>query len=176
MLALVLLSLALALGEMRLLYVIGSNDPANSLRISNQVYSVMVVLAIVRMRSAVWPRFINVRENTFGLYLTHAIALRFVVSAMTHAHVYPVASSTWEASMDALAFATAMFVITYAGSLVVVRTMMAHRSLRWAIGLPVKRITLERTINTSIPNKTISSQLPLGSASSFEHRPSRATG
>jgi len=175
-LALVLLSLALALVEMRLLCVIGSNDPANSLRISNQVYSVMVVLAIVRMRSAVWPRFINVRENTFGLYLTHAIALRFVVSAMTHAHVYPVASSTWEASMDALAFATAMFVITYAGSLVVVRTMMAHRSLRWAIGLPVKRITLERTINTSIPNKTISSQLPLGSASSFEHRPSRATG
>ncbi len=95
MLCLIVLALTLALAESKLLSSLGSIDPMNSLRISNQIYSVVVVMGIVKVKGAMWPRFVDVRKHTFGLYLTHAFG--FAVLTVVLKPILPrwVALSMW---------------------------------------------------------------------------------
>lgn len=58
----------------------GNTDPLNTLRISNQAYSVAVVLAIFKARRAVSPRALNVRSTTFGIYLSHSVILGLAIN------------------------------------------------------------------------------------------------
>lgn len=55
-------------------------DGSNSLRISNQVYAVLVALLIVKYKGRLYPRSLNVRAETFGIFLLHPILLE--VSAL----------------------------------------------------------------------------------------------
>ena len=77
--------------ETAILWTHHSPDALNSLRIGNQIYSVLIVILLLRIRSRSWPAFINVAETTYGVYLTHgavmtvifAIAMKMV---MVHGH------------------------------------------------------------------------------------------
>lgn len=139
LLGLTLFTLMLALAETKLLVALGSMDPVNTLRIGNQLYSLVAVLAIVKVKRSLWPRFVDVREHTFGLYLTHTVALALICSALKRLLSRFNALSWGESNGGALVLIPSVFVLTYLGCLVVVGAFRSNRTLRWTVGLPVRR-------------------------------------
>ncbi|HVT98990.1 MAG TPA: acyltransferase [Acidobacteriaceae bacterium] len=135
MIALILVTNVLALGEARLLVSRHSEDALNTLRITNQLASIVVVLGIVKLKRAVWPRFVDVRAHTYGLYLTHMVALvlfRFViVRALPHFISVDLVNS----SRAIFVLLPLTFVAVYGGSLFIVKFMLSHKRLRWAVGV-----------------------------------------
>jgi hypothetical protein len=53
-------------------------DDTNSLRFGNQIYSVLIVILLVRIQRRTWPAFVNVPETTYGIYHSHDMVLGFV--------------------------------------------------------------------------------------------------
>lgn len=154
MLGLIVLTLTLAMAESKLLYTIGSIDPANTLRISNQVYSVVVVLAIMKVKRSLWPRFMDVRKHTFGLYLTHTICLALMVRVLRQALPYCASYGTWNETAKISFLIPVMFCLTYASCLLVVKALLANPHLRWTVGLPAQgKAGIARTLELSV-NKT----------------------
>ena len=140
MLGLILLTLALALAESKLLYALGSIAPMDTLRISNQIYSVVMVLGIVKVKHTLWPRFVDVRKHTFGLYLTHIFGLALVGAALKVILPYCAPLSRWRESTEGLLLMLVMFCLTYAGCLLAVRALLSNPSLRWVVGLPAQSV------------------------------------
>ena len=66
---------ALSFWEARLLRQLGSADPLNTLRVSNQIFSILVVFCLCKLPWATWPRFVDVPRHVFGIYLSHAFLL-----------------------------------------------------------------------------------------------------
>jgi peptidoglycan/LPS O-acetylase OafA/YrhL len=147
MLGLILLALVLALAESKLLYALGSIDPLNTLRISNQLYSVVVVLGILKVKRALWPRFVDVRKHTFGLYLTHTAGIALLGAAFRRLLPYFAPLSRWRESTEGLLLILVMFCLTYAGCLLAVRALLSNPSLRWVVGLPAQSAArIEHTV------------------------------
>jgi peptidoglycan/LPS O-acetylase OafA/YrhL len=135
MVGLIVLTNALALGEAKLLFSLHSVDPLNTLRITNQLASVVVVLGILKLKHAVWPRFVEVRAHTFGLYLTHTIALALLLPVLVRILPLIAPWEYWRSLPSAMVLLPVMFVLAYGGSLLVVRCMLAQPRLHWAVGL-----------------------------------------
>lgn len=135
MLGLIVLTLALALAESKFLTSLGSIDPMNSLRISNQIYSVVVALGIVKVKRALWPRFVDVRKHTFGLYLTHVFGLGVLTVALKRILPHWAALSIWRESTVGLLLILAIFCLTYAGCLLAVKALLSNPRLRWTVGV-----------------------------------------
>jgi hypothetical protein len=119
--------------EIHLLVRLHSVDPLNSLRLSNQLYSISVVLLFSRITIPTWPRFLNVRESIFGVYLaqdpinmTVAFALKWVSLNMldTFCHTTLGVLCTW-----GLRFAL-VYTFTLSITIFAARTS----SLRWMVG------------------------------------------
>ena len=133
MTGLVALTLALATAESWLLFVSGSGDPTNSLRISNQLYSVIAVLAIMKFDKALWPSWINVREHTFGLYLTHGVVLA-AVRALAAPVIIKVGPLLGAVDSEMI-FVPVLFFFTYGSCLLLVRGLLSVGHLRWSVGI-----------------------------------------
>jgi surface polysaccharide O-acyltransferase-like enzyme len=73
--ALTVLTGSIAFGEGRLLNRLHAPDPLNGMRLSAQIFSVVAALMLFKFRAPTFPRFINVRAHTFGVYLIHPIVL-----------------------------------------------------------------------------------------------------
>lgn len=134
LIALILLTMALATAESTVLLAMGSIDPTNTLRISNQIYSLLAVLAIVKVRRPLWPRTMKVREYTFGLYLTQTVFLFLLVQILNHAIPHLPAAFSLKHGSVALMAIPFIFLFTYAGCFAIVRFLMARPKLRWIVG------------------------------------------
>jgi len=82
----------IAVVETFILKAHNSPDEYNSLRFGNQIYSVLIVILLLRIKRRSWPAFINVAETTYGVYLIHGmvITLTFGVAmrmVMVHGHL-----------------------------------------------------------------------------------------
>ena len=64
-----------ALLETRVMILQHNDDYLNTLRLSNQVFSVVMVILLVRVQRVTWPKFMDVGAYTYGIYLTHTIIL-----------------------------------------------------------------------------------------------------
>ncbi|HEY1501162.1 MAG TPA: acyltransferase [Acidobacteriaceae bacterium] len=170
MLSLIALAIVLAIGEAKMLVSLQSADPMNTLRITNQVFSVLVVLAIMKLRHAAWPRFVDVRRHTFGLYLTHPIGLAAIKQLL------PViaAAAFWGTPIGAALSLPIAFIITYGGCLLVVRTLLACPWLRWTVGLAGAKdsatarrahqgenLAIRRPLSSGLPLETTETLVPL---------------
>lgn len=71
-----------AFAESRILVHTEAIDSANTLRLTNQAYSIAVVLMIMKIRRVTWPHFMNVRRYTFGIYLSHTVMLDGILSCL----------------------------------------------------------------------------------------------
>jgi len=76
-------SFALALVEAKMLAPRTGNF-LNTIRISNQVYSLVVFFSLLKIKRRVYPRWMNVQRHTFGLYLTHTVVYMVIVAALVH--------------------------------------------------------------------------------------------
>ena len=82
LLALTLLAAAGAFAEARLLLHLHSVDPLNTLRLSNQLFSILAVLCLAKLGRRTWPRFVDVPRHIFGIYLSHALIVGLVLTAV----------------------------------------------------------------------------------------------
>ena len=72
-----------SLVESHVLQAMNNSDFSNVLRFSNQIYSVLIVILLVRIQRRTWPAFVNVAQTTYGIYHTHEIFLGFVGFVVT---------------------------------------------------------------------------------------------
>jgi peptidoglycan/LPS O-acetylase OafA/YrhL len=127
-LTLIALAGAAACAEINILQRIGVGDPINTLRLTNQIFSVLVVLLMMRSRVPTWPRFIDVPSQTYGLYLLHPLALIGMNEAI---HRFcPNPSST----AVVLGQWVVSFFVAYAMSLMLTKALLSFRGLRALVG------------------------------------------
>jgi hypothetical protein len=140
----ILLAGSIALAEAHSLRKHGSGNIVNTLRISNQVFSLLVVAGLMKVRRVTWPRFINVRASTFGLFLVHPVwgmvlcrlldfgcAQRVGIrweSTLSHARLF--GTGPWAS----LGLWTTTFMAYYGGSLVLTQALLAQPKLAWMVG------------------------------------------
>jgi peptidoglycan/LPS O-acetylase OafA/YrhL len=70
----------LTLAEIHVVRGLHTGEEFNTLRLSNQVFSVAVVMLIVKCKTALFPRAIDVRAETFGIFLIHPILLQIFIA------------------------------------------------------------------------------------------------
>lgn len=135
LLALAVLTGLAALLESTVLANIGNQNPMNILRISNQAYSILVVLAIFKLRKPVWPRIVNVRATTYGIYLTHVIVLFLMMGVVKRTILHALTSHGWNTNPVAqICFLLGVFVVVYGASLALTKWLLSHSRLRWLVG------------------------------------------
>lgn len=122
-----------SLGELHLLRKLQSSDEFNTLRISNQAFSVLMPLLIAKSKRPLFPRVINVRSETFGIFLIHPILVQVLQTKLEHVP----AAVTLEISSNGpllvlLSFST--FVVIYLLSLLLTKLIRRVPLLTWAVG------------------------------------------
>lgn len=119
-------------------------DAFNTLRLSNQLYSLAVVLGLLKLGRITSPRFVNVRSDTFGVYLIHGIAL-FVLSGLvqvvarvafglSYRVVVDPHASAWRHPVMCLLIWGAMFAMVYGSSLALTTYLLRQPKYRWIVG------------------------------------------
>jgi hypothetical protein len=138
----VVLSGLAALQESSILAAAGSRDPLDTLRISNQLFSVAAVIAIVKMHGTISPSFLNVRNSTFGTYLIFPIALsgtwRFAKWIFPDGFAVDVTHPVFVS----VCLACALFVVVYGAALGLTTLIISHPRVRWMVGNFAKKSDL----------------------------------
>jgi surface polysaccharide O-acyltransferase-like enzyme len=130
--------LLLALWEARILMSLHSPEPQNTLRITNQLFSISAVLLLLRVRTRLWPAFLNVREHTFGIYLTHSPVTAVVGFVLLHS-AFLTASVAHYGAVGLICWWGMRFACTYALSVLLTILMAQSPRVSWMIGVPGHR-------------------------------------
>jgi len=123
-----------AFGEACVLSHLKSPDPNNSLRLSNQVFSIVMVLLILKLGRAAWPRFINVRSETFGIYLSHTLVLYVGLSAAKRMLLETLPGSLLNSYAGGLALWLIVTALTYSVCVAFTKAVVGRSYLRWMVG------------------------------------------
>jgi hypothetical protein len=121
-----------------------AGDPyaMSTLRVSNQLYSIIVALALFKVLRPISPRALNVRTSTFGIYLIHTVAfvlLDMLVQAFCGATVGPIAGSQ---AFTAIVLSLGFFTATYGASLALTVWILRYPQLHWMVGVSVQGKTM----------------------------------
>lgn len=139
--------------EMTFLRAHNRVDPMNTLRPANQIYSVLMVILLIRIRRRTWPAFVNVGETTYGVYLTHGIIINlvFTVAMRTVVHGHQLGAA-------AILLMWLLVVPTvYLLSLQLTRALASSERWGWAVGAakfePRKWISQSALPNGALPTE-----------------------
>ena len=129
----------LAYREAVVLDRMGSIDPLNSLRLTNQIFSVIAVLFVYKFRHATWPGFVSVRDNTFGVYLLHPLMMMLVWPVLKS---HPLAATVRQlagSNLGGVALWMVATLLVYGAALGLTKFLIGVDSLRWLMGLQPAR-------------------------------------
>ncbi len=131
--AAVLLTGLAAFAEATLIQRVTSSDPLNSLRFTNQLFSIAVFLLVARFNRATWPRFVNVRLHTFGIYLAHSLILMILIKTVRvfSSYLPPTLFST---NLGVLLLWAGIAAATYLLSLSIATIAAQRPALQWMVG------------------------------------------
>jgi hypothetical protein len=140
----ILVTGGIAVAEAYQLSRVDSEDMMNTLRISNQIFSLLVVFAFMKVQRATWPKFVSVRATTFGLYLIHptlGLFLHALVFSLA-AHLLKDKWASFVGNLDqvmarpltSLSIWAVTFVVYYTGSLVLTQALAKRPKLSWTVG------------------------------------------
>ncbi len=107
-------------------------DASNTLRVSNQAYSVLVILLIVKCKGALYPRWLKVRSETFGIFLLHPILLEVASLAMRKIPV----GARLGISADGpllISIGVVSFFVCYLCALLLTKTILKTPHLSWLV-------------------------------------------
>lgn len=122
-----------ALVEFSVLRKLNYGDGYNTLRISNQAFSVLATLLIVKCKGALFPKMIDVRSETFGIFLIHPILLEVV--QIGYARIPASVREGITANGSLLLFmGVVTFVAVYLFSILLTKQIRRASSLRWIVG------------------------------------------
>lgn len=133
--AMTLLTCLISFGESRILDHLKSPDPCNTLRFSNQIFSITVVLLLLKIRRATWPPFIDVPRHTFGIYLSHSLVLDIVLAVIKRVLMRTTANPFLNSDSGSLLFWIVVTVVTYSICLIITKAAAAEPRLQWLVGL-----------------------------------------
>ena len=123
----------LAIAEVHMLQRVGADDSFNTLRISNQIYSVVVALLIVKCKRALFPRRIDVRSETFGIFLIHPILIE--VFQIGYARIpYSSQDGIRANGLLTILLSVVTFAVLYLFSVLLTKQIRRVPSLRWMVG------------------------------------------
>lgn len=106
-------------------------DDTNTLRFGNQIYSVLVVILLVRIQRRTWPAFVKVPETTYGIYHSHDMVLGvvgLVVARIALVH------NRGLGTPGIVLISLIIGLIAYALSLQLTRLFAASPRWAWAVG------------------------------------------
>jgi membrane-bound acyltransferase YfiQ involved in biofilm formation len=126
-------------GEGWLLLRLHSVDPLNTLKVTTQVFSVLVFLCFFKHQRSIWPKFIDVSRTTFGMYLSHVLILSGFNSALWTLLISPVAHPLLGSLAGRVTLWLAVTALTSGASLMLSRGISNSQTLSWIVGSP-KRI------------------------------------
>lgn len=128
---LILLSALAAVAEAHL---ISPRDMAgqNTIRITNQIFSLLVSLALFRLRGRTWPRFVDVSRHTYGVYLIHSVVILILAGVLSH-------QLWWRTPLGSLAAGILLWVVSYTVSLGVTVVLSSEPGLAWTVGARTKK-------------------------------------
>lgn len=109
-------------------------DPFNTLRLTNQAFSICMVLVFFKLTRATWPRIVDVRRHTFGIYLTHFIALIVLVRVLKSFRHF-IGAPVNVSNMERVFMWTTLSLLTYLCCLIIASLLAARPSLQWLVGL-----------------------------------------
>lgn len=67
------LAYLISVGEAQLIFRVGYQDAYNALKLSNQLYALVVLAVLIKLPLRLVPNFIQVRKESYGIYLTHLV-------------------------------------------------------------------------------------------------------
>lgn len=146
----------LSIAESYWLALLNNPDPVNTLRISNQLFSLAMALVLFKLKRPSWPRFVDVRRHTFGLYLSHLIVMSTYLLLLKALHdrigtVFPVFG------VDYVFGAFVVFVLTYLTCVLITESIARTPRLRWTVGLSSEKPAPQSGTNffsSQVPSKT----------------------
>jgi membrane-bound acyltransferase YfiQ involved in biofilm formation len=125
---------AMAWVECNILLARHSKDPVNILRISNQIFSILMALLLAKFQRRSWPKFVHVRHEMFGVYLSHTIVLMTLLRAgrycLRGAQRSPILHSGWGMAMIWLL----TMVVVWGICLGVTKRLSKGPKTRWIVG------------------------------------------
>ena len=151
-----LISMCAAFAETRLLQSLGSPEPSSTLRVTNQIFSVCVVLVIAKIGRATWPRFLDVRRHTFGLYLAHPVALMFAMHAVAQIHL-AASRLVAVADLEGIAAWLSAAVAVYSACLATTIWLADRPALAWMVGVTAPADEMRKVERISEPEALLQS-------------------
>ena len=123
----------LTLVEIHMLRGLRTGEEFNTLRLSNQIFSVMVVMLIVKCKTTLFPKALDVRAETFGIFLIHPILLQIFIAVRDRV---PDATMLRIRENGALliSLGLATFGTIYLLSLLLTKVLRRVPYLKWTIG------------------------------------------
>ncbi len=118
--------------ESLILIEMHSNVTETTVRISNQLFSVLVALLLMKTKPS-WPKITNPRNETFGIYLIHPFTLLIGKAIVTAAHfnvfhtLLADDKQIWEHPGYAFCYWIAEFLLTYGLALAATKALIACR-------------------------------------------------
>jgi len=108
------------------------------------VFAVLVALAFVKVKKTMWPRFVQVRRETFGLYLSHAILLDIVLRSIQTWFRRAPASWLPSSGVGLVIEWLTTFALTYGAGIMVARKLAGWNATQWLVGLACAKYCAER--------------------------------
>ncbi|WP_414692260.1 acyltransferase family protein [Pedobacter sp. CFBP9032] len=129
--ALFLITFCLAVFDIIYLMKLKSDDPYNTLRLSNIIYSIATIFFLFKIREFNFVKYLKPRETTFGVYLIHYIFVSQLLPEVYRPFQFP---SLQEMSFFyMLLFIASRFIIVYGTTLLTIYLINKTR-FRWVIG------------------------------------------
>ena len=108
-----------------------SSDPYNTLRISNVIYSIVVILLLFKIRNFGFIKYLKPRETTFGVYLVHYILVTNLLPEVFRPFNLPPIQNMSLIGMTG--YILSRFIIVYATTLFLIWAI-SKTKLKWIVG------------------------------------------
>jgi membrane-bound acyltransferase YfiQ involved in biofilm formation len=110
-----------------------SRDSMNTLRIANQIFSVLAVLLIAKCKRSLYPSAFHVRAETFGIFLIHPILIEIFLLGTAHISPSTKLGIAKNGSLTML-LTVLVFVTVYISSVLLTKQIRQISFLRWMVG------------------------------------------
>ncbi len=122
--------LLLSVLESILIRKVSPGDPVNTIRFSNQLYSISVALLLLKRETRTWPGFIDVRKNLFGVYLVHVFVLTVSQVILSRLHLL----SDSQTLSEALTIGLLLALFVFTTSISFTQLLSRRTKLAWIVG------------------------------------------
>ena len=126
-----MITFSLAILDIVHLIEVKSEDPYNTLRISNVFYSLATIFLLFKIREFSFVKYLKPRETTFGVYLIHYILVTHLLPEVFRPYHLP---NFQELSLTNMVFFVVLrFIIVYGATMLLI-TLINKTKFRWTIG------------------------------------------